>query len=397
MVPSARTDRALCPACDSPDTEIFLVRRSVPVNQNTLFPDPESARSVSRGTLQMTVCRACGFVFNRAFDAAKLRYDDTYDNNQTCSHVFTKHVDDLVSYLLRDEGLEDVTIVEVGCGKGYFLERLVAGSAKNRGIGFDPTYLGPLVSSDGRLQFERTFYGRHSRDVTADVLVCRHVIEHVPDPFAMLSRIRESLTASPHAKVYFETPCVEWILRNGVFWDFFYEHCSLFTRRSLTALFHRSGFEVLSVRHVFDGQYLWLEARPGDTGRSAVDASEIVCLAESFAPRAEAAVTRLRRRISDLQRDGQVAIWGAGAKGVTCAYLVDENRELVDCLVDLNPRKQGHFVPASAHPIVGYDALANRNVRSALVMNPNYLGENRDLLDALGLRVRLYVDEMATP
>jgi SAM-dependent methyltransferase len=389
MVAHPMTASKPCPACTSPETSLFLARHGVPVHQNSLFADAASARAIPRGDLAMTICHVCGFVFNAAFDESRVSYDEAYDNNQICSHVFSDYVDGLVTYLLNDRNLRGQTIVEVGCGKGYFLEKIIAADPSARGIGFDPTYLGPLSKHEGRLQFERTFYGPDSRHVAADAVVCRHVIEHVADPAAMLTSVRRALDGLPDARVYFETPCVEWILRNHVVWDFFYEHCSLFTAGSIRRLFERCGFEVLDVKHVFDGQYLWTEARPAQPRTVDTGASELVALANEYAAAEQTLIARLRRRIDELRADGEVAIWGAGAKGVTFAHLIDEDCSRIACVVDLNPRKQGHFVPGTGHPIVDYRELPARGVRSALVMNPNYIQENEELLRAAGLDVRL--------
>jgi hypothetical protein len=90
-----------------------------------------------------------------------------------------------------------------------------------------------------------------------------------------------------------------------------------------------------------------------------------------------------------MRRAGRVAIWGAGAKGVTFAGLVDPEAELIDCVVDLNPRKQGCFIPGTGHPIVGPDELASRGVSTAVLMNPNYRRENEAILSRLGLNLEL--------
>ena len=55
---------------------------------------------------------------------------------------------------------------------------------------------------------------------------------------------------------------------------------------------------------------------------------------------------------------------------------------MIDCIVDLNPLKQGHFVPGTGHPIVSHHDLLARGVKSAILMNPNYRDENLDLLRA---------------
>ena len=87
---------------------------------------------------------------------------------------------------------------------------------------------------------------------------------------------------------------------------------------------------------------------------------------------------------------GPVAVWGAGAKGVTFASLVDPVGERLDCLVDLNPAKRGcPRASASAQPILAPDALSARGVRHVILMNPNYRQEVQRWLDATGCRTEL--------
>ncbi len=251
-----------CPVCRSKHLNSFLQRASVPVHQNLLFESRTAARSMPFGRLNMTACRECGFVFNSEFDPGLLSYGSSYDNSQHYSPAFVRHLEGLVDRLVNGSGVRNCTIVEVGCGKGDFLRRM-AGPPEfgNTGIGFDPAYVGPDAVDDGRTQFRRTFYDAASARFSADVIICRHVIEHIPEPRILLNSVREALQSSPAARVFFETPCVEWILRNQVAWDFFYEHCSIFTAESLSRLFEECGFSVRKVDHVFGGQYLWLEGR----------------------------------------------------------------------------------------------------------------------------------------
>jgi SAM-dependent methyltransferase len=379
-----------CPVCDGA-AELFLTRAQVPVHQNLIMATPERARALGRGSLELCVCAACGFVFNHAFDASRLDYGEEYDNTQSCSPAFAAYMDELVAHVTGERGVRGKRIVEVGCGKGLFLHKLVgAPELGNLGFGFDPSYVGPDQALDGRLVFRRELYGPGCESLRADVVVCRHVIEHVADPLALLATVRAALSQSPAARVFFETPAVDWILRGRVIWDFFYEHCSLFTARSLATLFQRAGFRVDEVRHVFGGQYLWLEAtlvaEPPPVER---DAGEQVALARAFASDEARLLAGWRARLEALRVHGRVALWGAGAKGVTLANLADPDRELVDCVVDLNPHKQGHYLPGTGHPIVAPSQLEPRGVQSAVLMNPNYRQENLMLLRNAGSTVNL--------
>ena len=374
-----------CPVCESTAIEEFLRRDSVPVHQNLLLEDRDSARQLTRGELAMAVCWSCGFVFNGAFDAALLNYGSAYENTQTHSPAFARYVDELVHHLVTDRRVRDSTIIEVGCGKGGFLKKLVEPEAlNNRGVGYDPSYLGPEELLAGRLRFRKAFYDENSHATAADAVICRHVIEHVDSPVALLNSVRAALEHSPQAQVFFETPCVEWILRNQVVWDFFYEHCSLFTPASLTAAFERAGFCITGCRHVFGGQYLWLEAGPvARTARSPHDGAEIVSLARRFA----AAEARLGENwsavLQSLKRTGPIALWGAGAKGVTFANLLDPEGSRIDCVVDVNPAKQGKYLAGTGTPIVAPEELPSRGVRSVIVLNPNYRDEIQGRLTAI--------------
>src|SRR4051812_43489020 len=114
-----------CPVCNSSSTKRFLTRQRVPVHQNLVMKDADSAVGIMRGDLNLHACADCGFVFNQSFDPAKLSYNAEYDNTQTCSAAFTDHVDNLVRYIVEEKRLQNCRFVEVGCGKGLFLRKLV--------------------------------------------------------------------------------------------------------------------------------------------------------------------------------------------------------------------------------------------------------------------------------
>jgi len=381
-----------CPICQSKRVTTFLKRERVPVHQNLIIPHQQTAMEVPRGNLTLVVCETCGFIYNDSFEADKLSYGDAYDNTQTCSTVFEEYVAQLVQYLIDEKGVHNSRIVEVGCGKGLFLRKLVeAKGSGNIGYGFDPSYVGSLVNLDGRLRFEKRYYDSACSNLPADAVVCRHVIEHVPDPLSLLKAVRQALGNSPNAQVFFETPCLEWILKNQVFWDFFYEHCSYFTKQSLLAAFGMAGFQVESIRKVFRDQYLWIEARLSNKQSYDIRESSgrIPILARQFADREGLLIQHWQKRLKEFFSLGRIAIWGAGGKGVTFANLVDPHCKWIDCVVDLNPGKQGGYVPGTGHPIVSYQDLPKRNVATAILMNSNYREENQVLLQKAGIKLNL--------
>ena len=71
---------------------------------------------------------------------------------------------------------------------------------------------------------------------------------------------------------------------------------------------------------------------------------------------------------------------------------MDPKRELITCVVDLNPQKQGKYLPGTGHPIVDYLVLPDLGVTTAILMNPNYREENQALLRQASLSVKLVDD-----
>jgi 2-polyprenyl-3-methyl-5-hydroxy-6-metoxy-1,4-benzoquinol methylase len=384
------TLRKICPICTASTITTFLKREQVPVHQHLVFPDQQAALQVSRADLVLGACNNCGFVFNQAFDSEKLNYGAQYDNTQFSSPYFQDYVNGLVRYLVMEKQVRHAHIVEVGCGKGEFLRSLTTfDDADNAGIGFDPSYIGPAQAFDGRLRFERRFYDETCTDIPADVVISRHVIEHIPDPVNLLRVIRAAVANYPHTRLYFETPCVEWILRNEVVWDFFYEHCSYFTTRSLTTAFEQAGLTVTDVHHVFDGQYLWLEATNDSPAQVTKDAGEIPALVRHFVDAHTQRLENWRQKVRELAACHTLALWGAGAKGVTFANLVDPERRFFACVVDLNPAKQGNYLMGTGHPIISADDLPQYRVDCAVLLNPNYFDEVRVMLTSKELSVDL--------
>jgi hypothetical protein len=179
-------------------------------------------------------------------------------------------------------------------------------------------------------------------------------------------------------------------------WDIIYEHTSYFTARSLSNVLENSGFRVRSVYEAFSDQYLCAEALPGAfcAGNGSLQESVAEHAAESREPDEEIArftsgygryLEQWERRLGGLRAGGKrVAVWGAGSKGVTFLNTFDV-RDLVECVVDINPKKQGMFVAGTGQSIVAPDGLVQVRPDTVLVVNPVYRGEVEGILGGMGL------------
>jgi SAM-dependent methyltransferase len=370
-----------CPLCSGDDIATCFVRDRVPVFQNVGYETPQEAAGAAFGRLSITHCNDCGFVFNAAFDPGLAVYSPRYENDQTMSSAFCDYLDQIAARVLGSLDPQGSPIVlEVGCGQGHFLKRLAGLPAArfNRFLGFDPAWRGG--ETGGALEIRpRIFDAAATREIggTVGSVVSRHVIEHVSDPVGFLRAIRAAAPPAHGIKLMIETPCLEWIVRNDVVYDFFYEHCSYFTRDTLAFALRRAGYRVDKVEPVFNGQYLWAEAEPLRRA-GPVDRPRPIGLAERIARLGRLGAQRLaelRAELAAYRSEGRVALWGAGAKGATLAALTDPEATLIDCLIDINPRKQGAYLAGTAHPVVAPGQAAARGVHTVLLLNPNYRAE----------------------
>jgi SAM-dependent methyltransferase len=369
-----------CPACSSVGLLPFFELTHVPVHQNLLYGTVEAARQATRGNIALAFCPACGFVTNTAFDSALLNYSADYDNTQCYSPLFSTYISDLADDLIERHNLRRKQVVEIGCGKGDFI-RLLCERGPNSGFGFDPSYIGDERALDGRLTFIKDFYDERYSHYAGDFFCTRHVIEHIAQPAAMLTSLRRAIGEREKVAIFFETPDVTWILRHAVFWDVFYEHCSLFSPGSLARLYAASGFDTTRAAVVFGDQYMWVEGAAA-VGRSSEicvpveSAADVLPLIDDFSARCAARMADARTLLDGLAAENQrVVLWGAGAKGVTFLNSLSVLVERIPYVVDINARKQGRYVPGTGQQIIAPEALSGYHPDVVLVMNPNYLEE----------------------
>lgn len=325
----------------------------LPVLQNRLYLDAAAGRSCPTGDVLLSACPTTGIVSNQRFDPAKVVYDASYNNEQAASGAFRSHlgaIADLVS-----AHLDCSALIEIGCGKGAFLE-LLAGRGAGV-VGFDPTYEG----QDPRIRKE--FFSPSAR-IRGTGIVLRHVLEHIPDPVGFLRTIRDANAGV--GRIYIEVPCLDWILENRAWFDVFYEHVNYFRRSDFERMFGR----IVRLERTFGGQYLSVVAELSSL-RDPGPAPAPVWPSDFLGG--------LDRTLADGAGRPAELVWGAGSKGVIFSLLRERRGRPISAAVDIHPSKQGRFLPCTGVPVLNPAAAVERFPSGSIawVMNPNYLDEVR--------------------
>jgi hypothetical protein len=386
----------LCDACAAAELVPFADLGDIPVLCGVHWPDAGSAKASPVGAMRLAYCPSCAYVRNVAFDPALMVYDTTMDTNLHHSPAFQRFSAELVEHLARRYELGGARLLDIGCGQGEFLRELCHSSGAT-GVGYDAMYAGPEGPDGTGVTFHSGFAPRGAQLPAFDVVTSRHWFEHLDDPYEFLLDLRLS---APGREVfgYLEVPDACYDLKTAG-WEVIYPHVSYFDAYSLCRIVERAGWRVEDTGTLFSGMFRFIEISSGYGGprRGATvlpglsDRDTQLAAVAGFADRHHAERDRWRSTIATLVADGaNPVLWGAGSRGVQFLTLADPDRQL-SAVVDLNPRKWGRFLPATAHQVTSPETLSDVKPAAVIITNPAYKSEIAAALSGLGLSAQVLV------
>jgi len=359
--------------------DIFHTAKGVPTNSCILLSTIQEALDYPKGDIALGFCEVCGFVGNTAFDPVLTEYSGRYEETQGFSPTFQRFHQGLADRLIEKFDLKDREILEIGCGKGEFL-LLLCEDGKNRGVGYDPGYLADrhAPAPGENVRFVADFYTEECTDTAADFVCCKMTLEHIPKTQKFVRMVRLAQGDRP-AEIFFMIPEASRILQDCSFEDVYYEHCSYFSPHSLDRLFRAAGFFPTEIGNEYDGQYLTIAASTADKGQGPQagpeQLAELTGWVKGFPQLFVSQLEFWRGRLDSWRAEGKTAvIWGSGSKGVSFLTTLGLDDGIAGA-VDINPHRQGYFMPGTGHRIFGPDDLVELKPDVVIVMNPIYREE----------------------
>lgn len=258
--------------------------------------------------------------------------------------------------------LHNKKILEVGCGKGEYLNllkksgaSLVEGlefsennvaSARNLGFTVHHGYLDKSFKPPQQFQF--------------NAFTIFSFLEHWPNPNESLGILHSYLTEGAFGLV--EVPNFELILSKGLYAEFTTDHIFYFNKKSFAFLLEKNGFEVISMEPVWHDYILSAEVRK----QSSLDISKFLKIQDNIK-------FQLNNFIAQFEHN-QVAIWGAGHQALAVIAMAGIAPQ-IKYVVDSAPFKQGKYTPATHLPIVSPDLLLKNSPQSIVIMAAGYSDE----------------------
>ena len=358
-----------CRHCGQELTLPFLDLGAAPPSNAYLTPEDLNAPETWY-PLRLLVCAHCWLVQTQDHAGREQLFDENYAYFSSYSSSWLAHARDYVRGAQALYGLGPHScVVEVAANDGYLLQYVREAQVPCYGI--EPTASTARAARAKGIEIVERFFGvALARELAAagrqaDLMVANNVLAHVPDINDFVAGF--AVLLKNHGVATFEFPHLLRMVQECQFDTAYHEHYSYLSLTAVERIFAANGLRVFDVAELpTHGGSLRVHAQRSDTGNRPVSDAVPALLAReqnagTTTPDFYAGFQEVAVRIkNDLlgfllqaRRDGlKVAAYGAAAKGNTVLNFAGVRPDLLPYVVDLNPAKQGKYLPGSHIPIV---------------------------------------------
>lgn len=348
-----------CIACGYSITKPYFHQPDHPLSVMYLPTSREEAEGLKRFPMTFDMCLRCGHVFNSGFNYEAIPYETNSNLMYNKGVGWREYIRELLKHMDRYYGWQGKTCIEIGCGDGGFIEEMqnIYGA---HCIGFEPGIEQERALQKGLIVYKDYFIPE--RDLIKykpDMLICRHVIEHLDKPLEFVTNIAYWCSRYQLAPLFLvEVPRIDKAVAQGRINDYLYEHVSNFTDRSFRLMFEQAGFDILEQRVVYGDEVVVGLMRP----KMLPDIPHHYAVAERAANELPAQAQSMHETLTELAAKGKVALWGGTGKSSSFmnAFGVDADR--FPLVIDSDVNKCGYHVPGMGQKIQPPEVLMEQPV-----------------------------------
>ncbi len=331
-----------CKVCGNNDVEELIRLPNLPLT-DTFCRERKAAfpGDIDQSFLFCPQCRH-GQVLNVV--SPHILYGDRYHFRSSESATSRSGTEFFVDYLRSTFPEKKFSsVLDVGCNDLHLLKSLKQISGKRYGI--DPIWAGREheQSDNSVVVFGKPFEEMSSEELTElspDLVVCRHSLEHIPDPRAML---RTLLAGSKENCVFlFEVPSLEVLVGKQRFDYIFHQHLHYFSLTSFLRLLEVVGGSYVS--HAWNyhdwGGLLVAFRKKGQANATRISSSvtaETITQNYDFFKRQ----FQTSGELLDLFRDRLMYGYGAAQMLPVIAYHLKNDLSCLACILDDDSGKEG--------------------------------------------------------
>ena len=338
-----------CPICGG-DTESYKIFNKIPQSSAQLFSD--STLEIKYSSFTAGICRPCFHIVNTTYvsNAVENIYTDAnYITKKSISTAMSTNLKDIVDFIEANLNLASNELLEIGSGSGeianYFQNQMVV------------TTVDPCVDSYNNPNI--THYSEFfNKDVVSkinkkfDIIIARHVIEHVINPVEFLKLCQSVLT--DNGVIYIEVPNLNDIISIERLTDFFNDHIQYFSNSSLSKAGSIANLTSVNSRLFLNSAHLGMVFKNSNF---------------DILIRLDCAKLKVTNVLAAIDNVDNFIIYGAGAHAVTFASLLStEQKNKILSVVDKDGNKSGKFLPGTQVPI-----STPTNFSASLIVNTSVL------------------------
>ncbi|MDA9190440.1 methyltransferase domain-containing protein [Alphaproteobacteria bacterium] len=359
-----------CRVCKTNGIEKKITYKT-PINHNYL---KNKSADFEIHNFEIYFCNRCGFIQSPHYIKPK---HELYENYITLSSWKNQPQAQLIIDRMNDFlGLErDSKIADVGANDGSFLD-LLGKAGYNNTIGIEPTsdaskiakgnshnIIQDFLTTDlvGELQLKKQF----------DVVISRHVLEHILELNDFLTACRSMLTDD--GILILELPDHgEAIKYNDYsFWE---EHVNYFTENTLNTALKKNGLEIFaSEKTLFTGaaQIHFIKKSASET---IFPPNEEIKKSKTYLENFGQFKSRVHEYMTSIKSKKEIIGFGAGCR---LAGLVNifELQPYITCFVDDNSNKVGKYLPMSQLEIQPTNVLIGKDYHVVMGVNAEVEGK----------------------
>ncbi len=385
---------ASCRFCATPLQHVFADLGMSPLANSYLAPEQESAMERFY-PLRAYVCERCRLVQLEQFETPAGIFSD-YAYFSSYSTTWLEHARGYVELMIDRLRLGPSShVVEIASNDGYLLQYFHERQVPVLGI--EPAANVAKLALQRGIPTLVEFFGEQTAaslaaDSAADLLLGNNVLAHVPDLNDFVAGMKTLL--APGGTITMEFPHLLRLIQDSQWDTIYHEHFSYFSWLTVREIFAAHGLRLFDVEELpTHGGSLRIYGAHDEDPRADSDAA-----AELDARERAAGLDRLETYagfgaqvaqdkleilsfLIGLRGEGlRIAGYGAPAKGNTMLNYCGIGRELVEFTCDLNPHKQGHFLPGTHIPIHAPEAIREQRPDVVLILPWNLREEIMDQL-----------------
>ena len=349
--------------------------------------------------LKIGVCTECWLVQTEDYAHFDELFTADYAYFSSFSSSWLEHAkvytDEMISRF--NLGVNSV-VVEVAANDGYLLQYF-----KQQGIpcyGIEPTTSTAKAAREKGIDIVEDFFGTQlatclrNEKSGADLMAANNVLAHVPDINDFVAGF--ALLLKPEGVATFEFPHLLRLIQENQFDTIYHEHFSYLSLTSVVRIFAANNLQVFDVTELSThGGSLRVFAQRQDAGlqTQSQNVAQILARERTAGVSDQAFYLDFQKRVNHVKNDfvsflieawrcgKKIAAYGAAAKGNTLLNYAGVRADLIDFVVDLNPAKQGKFLPGSRIPIVDENHLKSEQPDYVIIFPWNLKHEITQQLD----------------